>query len=196
MTLKEIKNKIYAILDIDTSAGEGSVYSKVEGYITYIIDGALKKTALYAKCIKKSVQLYFSAENGKMSATLPEDFASFYYVRAGRVYGRECFEIISQKIRTRCAGIFAAELVYVAFPETITADTDENAEIPLPENVMDTACYACAMEICTNIYPADVQRYMRIATEYDERNALLLSAAAEANNIANGFFSHARGVFV
>ncbi len=196
MTLKELKNKIYAILDIDVSAGEGSAYAKAEGYISFIIDGALKKTALLSKCLKKSARLYFSSENGKMCAALPADFASFCYVRAGRVYGRECFEIISDKIRTKNAGFSSAELVYIAFPEKIDENTAEEAELSLPDNVLDTACYACAMEICTNIYPTDVQRYIRLATEYDERLALLISAASEAENIANGFFSPARGVLV
>jgi len=195
MTLKELKNKIYAILDIDVSFETGSVYSKTEGYISYMIDGAMKKTALLAKCLKKSVKLYFSAENGKMCAALPADFAPFCCVRAGRTYGRECFEIISDKIRIKNAGFSTAELVYIAFPEKIDENTPQDAELLLPENVLDAVCYACAMEICTNVYPTDVQRYVRIATEYDERLALLISAASEVENVANGFFSPGRGVF-
>jgi hypothetical protein len=195
MTLKEIKNKIYAILDVDITLSEGSVYSRVEGYIPYILDSSMKKVALNARCIKKSAALSFSSENGKMSALLPDDFASFCYVRSGRVYGRECFEIISGKIRTQAFGTGQAELVYVAFPETIDTSTKDETEISLPEDVILAVCYCAAMEICTNIYPSDVQRYMRIATEYDERMASLITSASEGNIIANSFFSRARGVF-
>ena len=86
--------------------------------------------------------------------------------------------------------------MYVAFPETIDTSTKDETEISLPEDVILAVCYCAAMEICTNIYPSDVQRYMRIATEYDERMASLITSAAEGNVIANSFFSRARGVFL
>lgn len=194
MTLKEMKNKIYALLDIE---GEGSVFERTEEYIAYVIDSAAKKVAVYTKSIKKSTVLTFSAENGKASAVLPTDFAAFCYVRVGRVYyGRENFEIVSGRLYSDAVGAGARELVYVAFPAEINADTDENTDIELDAYVCDTVCYGAAMELCTNIYPADVQRYMRLATEYDERLANLLTAASDGARVSNGFFAGARGVFI
>lgn len=196
MTLKETKNMIYAILGVDVNDSEGSIYKKTESYIPYVIDSAAKKVASYTRCIKKSAVLSFSSENGKMSASLPSDFASFCYVKAGRIYGREHFEIISGKIRTQTLGSCTAELVYAAFPETVDASMKEETELSLPEDALLAVCYGAAMEICTNIYPSDVQRYMRIATEYDERMSALITAAAEANSVANSFFFSTRGVFI
>ncbi len=196
MTLKETKNMIYAILDVDTTPSEGSVYERVESYIPYVLDSAAKKVASYTRCVKKSAMLSFSSENGMMCAFLPEDFAAFCYVKAGKIYGREHFEIISGKIRTQTLGAGTAELVYAAFPETIDASTQEETKLSLPDDALLAVCYGAAMEICTNIYPSDVQRYMRIATEYDERMSALITTAAETNTVANAFFSRARGVFI
>ncbi len=134
---------------------------------------------------------------GKVSAELPSDFAAFCYVRAGRVYfGRENFEIVSGRLRSDVIGAGAHELVYVAFPAEINTETDENTDLCLDAYVCDTVCYGAAMELCTNIYPTDVQRYMRLATEYDERLANLLTAASDGARVTNGFFTGARGVFI
>lgn len=194
MTVKEMKNKIYALLDIEE---EGSVFERTDEYIAYVIDSAAKKVAVYTKSIKKSIVLTFSSKNGKVSAELPSDFAAFCYVRAGRVYfGRENFEIVSGRLRSDVIGAGAHELVYVAFPAEINTETDENTDLCLDAYVCDTVCYGAAMELCTNIYPTDVQRYMRLATEYDERLANLLTAASDGARVTNGFFTGARGVFI
>ena len=191
MTLKEMKNKIYALLDIE---GEENVFTRS---IDTVIDSAAKKVAVYTKSIKKSITLTFLLENGKSVAALPHDFAAFCYVRSGRVYyERENFEIISGKLRSEVVGAGNFELVYVAFPPEVNTETDEDTDMGFDDYVCDTVCYGAAMELCTNVYPSDVQKYMRLATEYDERLANLLTAANDGTRVANGFFASARGVFI
>lgn len=183
MTLKEIKTKIYALLD--TSEGD----ELLSNALAPAIDSAAKKTALYTRCMKKRATLQFLSENGKASASLPNDMASFCYIEAGRErYGREYFDIIDGKIYSKAFGAGVFELVYAAFPPTIDAGTDDKTELALGEYACDIVCYGAAMELCSCVHPNDAQRYMRLATEYDERMANLLTAASECRSVANKFF--------
>lgn len=191
MKLKDMKNKICALLDI---SGDEETFVN---YSAAVIDSAAKKVAVYTKSIKKSADIEFLPDNGKVSAVLPEDFAAFCYVRSGKIYyGREVFEIISEKIRSDIIGAGVFEIVYTAFPPEINSQTQEETEIFINDYICDAVCYGAAMELCSNFYPSDVQRYMRLATEYDERLANLLTSASDGARIANSFFAGARGAFV
>jgi hypothetical protein len=185
MNIKDMKKRIYSILDIPALADESAVLAA--------IDSAARKIALYTKCIKKYKKIAFMKEKDVFAATLPEDFASFCYIRRGvRVYGRERFEIVSGKIKsTALCG--ECELIYFAYPpEACKAESDE-VIIFSDDYMSDAAVYGAAMELCGSIRPGDIQRYMRIATEYDERMANMISGACA--NIANAFFNGMRGVF-
>ena len=182
MDIKEMKDKIYSLLDIGKLEDESLLISAIES--------AARKIALYAKCIRKSAKIFFSAENGENTAVLPEDFAFFLCVKRGRgIYGRERFEIIGRKIKSAFL-VGECELLYCAYPPPA-----ENEQTVLFEDayVCDTAVYGAAMVLLTALRPADVQRYMRIATEYDERMAGLISSSAFG--VANTFFS-GRGIFI
>ena len=186
MNIIEIKKRIYALMDIPGMENESALLSA--------IDSAAKKIALYAKCIKKSEKICFVAENGVFSALLPADFASFCYVKQGmRVYGRENFEIIGRKIKsTDKSG--ECELVYCAYPPAVNEETAEATVIFEDGFAADTVAFGAAMELCASLCPTDVQRYMRIATEYDERMANMISDAGRG--VANKLFSGTRGVFI
>ena len=185
MNIKEIKNKICALLAGAPIAEESAILRA--------IDSAARKIALYAKCIKKSAEIHFFAENGAQSAALPSDFAAFAYVRFGaRIFGRECFEIIGGKIKSAAVS-GKCELVYYAYPPSALSCGDET-ELFADAYICDTVAFGAAMELCAAITPSDVQRYMRVATEYDERMAGLLGSAAA--RVANTFFSGMRGAFI
>ena len=188
MNIKEIKNKIYAVLDAPAFGDESALLAA--------LNSAARKVALYSRCIKKSVRIFFAAENGKASAALPPDFASFGYVGNGRrTFSRENFEIICGKIKTSALGAGEYELAYFAYTPEVSAESDGETELFADNFAADAVAYGAAMELCASVYPGDVQRYMRIATEYDERMANLIGAASEARGIANGFFA-GRGVFI
>ncbi|MBQ8448834.1 MAG: hypothetical protein IJX27_07915 [Clostridia bacterium] len=188
MNIKEIKNKIYAILDIPEFSDESALMA--------MLDGAARKIAVYTRCIKKSAKLTFEAEHGAFFAKLPADFAVFGYIRRGaRIWGRAQFEILGGKIKSSAiAG--ECELCYFAYPPAVCAETPEETELFADSYACDTAAYGAAMELCQSLYPADVQRYIRIATEYDERMANMISAAGSAASVANNFFSGMRGAFI
>lgn len=186
MNIKEIKNKIYAVLDTPAFGDEGTLLAA--------IDSAARKIAVYTKCIKKSAALSFFSENGGYGAALPEDFAAFGYIKCGaRVFGRSAFEIIGSKIKSNAAR-GECELVYYAYPPSVSTETPEETELFEDNYACDTAVYGAAMELCAAIYPGDVQRYMRVATEYDERMANMISHTCA--QVANNFFSGIRGVFI
>ena len=181
MNIKQMKDKIYTLL--------GEAPFEDEGAILDAIDSAARKVALYTKCLKRSTEICF--EGG--SAELPHDFAAFGYIKRGtRVYGRERFEIISKKIKSAdtCG---ACELVYYAYPEAVGKDSDDMQTVFGDDYACDTAVYGAAMELCISICPSDVQRYMRIATEYDERMANMLGGTGA--RVANSFFC-GRGMLI
>ena len=183
MNIKEMKNKIYNLLDFAEFDDESAVISAIES--------TARKVALLTKCIRKSAKINFYSENGECAAILPEDFAVFRCVKRGaRIYGRERFEIIGRKIKSM--GLSGeCELVYCAYPPAVKSDDDVLFD---DEYVCDAVVYGAAMELLTSVRPADVQRYMRIATEYDERMAGMISSAAAG--VVNSLFSLGRGLFI
>lgn len=188
MKLTDLKRRVCALLDIDAL--------KNEERLCDIIDSVAKKTAVYTKCIKKSATIIFEEVNGFFEAIMPADFAAFYHIRGTRSYGRENFEIVSGKIRSAAVSAGEYELVYYAFPPEVNTQTDGDAEIFSDGYICDIVAYGAAMELCAFVYPEDVHRYIRLATEYDERMANALTGANDAKTVANGFFAGTRGVFI
>lgn len=189
MNIKEIKNKVKAILDMPPITEESALLAA--------IDSAARKIAVYTKCIRKRERIFFSAEKNAVASALPEDFAVFGYVaRVFRIWGREHFEIVGGKIKSTALGAGEYELCYFAYPPAVTEETAEETELFADGYICDAVAYGAAMELCANIYPGDVQRYMRVATEYDERMANAISAASAAVRVANAFFSGIRGGFI
>lgn len=183
MNITEMKKRIYALIDMPPLEDESALIAAIES--------AARKIALYTKCIRKSAKIVFSAENSGAEAEIPADFAAFCYIKRGtRVYGRECFEITSGKIKSSAlAG--ECELAYFAYPPA--ADGGET-ELFADEYICDTAVYGAAMDMLSALRPADVQRYMRIATEYDERMANMISGTGAG--VANAFFGGRGGAFI
>ena len=189
MNIREIKNKVYAILDVPPFSDERALFSA--------IDSAARKIAVYTRCIRKNEKLEFSGENGIFSAALPTDFAVFGYVRRGaRVWNREYFEIAGGKIKSTALSGGEYELCYFAYPLSVSEEVPEDTELFADAYACDAVAYGAAMELCESVYSSDVQKYMRIATEYDERMANMISSAVSAARVANGFFGRIRGIFI
>jgi len=183
MNITEMKKRIYALLDMAPLDEERAIISAIES--------AARKIALYTKCIKKSEKIVFSAENGASLAELPTDFAVFCYIKRGaRLYGRERFEITAGKIKS--PELFGeCELAYFAYPPAIEG---ENTILFADDYICDTAVYGAAMELLAAVRPCDMQRYMRIATEYDERMANMIGIAVAG--VSNVFFGGKGGAFI
>ncbi len=197
MTLKNIKDKIYSLLDIEISEHSASenIYKDTEAKINSLIDSVGRKLAVYTKRIKKKCSLVFGYGDGEISAVLPADFAAFFYIEKDRkVYGREAFEIIEGKIYGRGISCGTYTLVYYSCPPVLNKNSDENTELYDDTYFGDIVAYGVAAELCADIYPSDLRRYMRLATEYDERLLNIMTSAGETGKVANGFFGSARGV--
>lgn len=197
MTLKNIKEKIYALLDIDTgeNSPQKSVYISVEKRINSVIDTVGRKLTLYTKSIKKSCELDFEYGSRGSFALLPTDFAAFSYILCGGVvYTRDKFEIIGGNIYGKEISIGKYTLVYYAYTPHIDSESDNTMEFCSDLYLADTICYGAAMEICTDIYPEDMTRFMRLATEYDERLINILTSAGEITHVTDGLFCGSRGI--
>lgn len=185
MKLKDLKEKIYFLLDSEPLQ---------ESALCYIIDSTARKVCAYTKCIKRSAELFFSTANGAVCALLPEDFAAFCRLQSARGhYGRENFEIISGRIRSCALAPGRYELIYFAFPQTVDTHTDGETKLEPDDYICDIVAYGAAMELCSSVYPTDVQRYIRLATEYDERLANAICGGAEGACVGNSFFAERRG---
>lgn len=197
MTLKNIKEKIYSLLDIETAEHSAfeNIYKDTEAKINSVIDSVGRKLAVYTKRIKKKCSLAFEYGDGKVFAVLPADFASFCYVEKERkIYGREEFEIIEGKICGIGISCGIYTLVYYSYPPVLNKNSDENTELYDDTYFGDIVAYGVAAELCADIYPSDLRRYMRLATEYDERLLNIMTSAGETGKVANGFFKNTRGV--
>lgn len=127
-----------------------------------IIDSAQRKAALIGKFIEKTSQTPLY-KNGELDISkLPCDFISA-----------------------------ASERRYYAFPEQITETTDDETELGYDGEAADIVSYGAAMELCGRIYPGDIRKYMRIATEYDERVAAVCQK--NVSRVGNGMFG-GRGI--
>ena len=197
MTLKNIKEKIYSLLDIEISEHSASenIYKDTEAKINQLIDSVGRKLAVYTKRIKKKCPIVFGCADGEISAVLPADFAAFCCVEKDRkVYGREAFEIIEGKIYGTGISCGTYTLVYYSYPPVLNKNSDENTELYDDTYFGDIVAYGVAAELFADIYPSDLRRYMRLATEYDERLLNIMTSAGETGKVANGFFGSARGV--
>ncbi len=197
MTLNNIKEKIYALLDIDLSenAPFENVYKSIEAKLPAVVDMVGRKLASYTKSIKRSCSLTFTKDKRGAVAELPLDFCSLAYVEDGALaYGRECFEIFGASIYG--IGIDAGEytFVYYAYPAPVTSETEESTELYADAYFGDTVAYGTAAELCAEVYPNDIRRYMRLATEYDERLICIIGKSARPSCVYNGFFCARRGI--
>ncbi|MBQ7291803.1 MAG: hypothetical protein IJW76_08800 [Clostridia bacterium] len=181
MTIEKMKEKTLSLL------GTAEVEA---GLLLAALDFVAKKVAVQAKSIKKRGKLTFLQRSDVAEAALPADFAAFGYLLGGRcAYARSAFEIISGKIITRKLGAGTYELIYFAYPPNISEACPEETELGFDAYTADTVAYGAAMELCISACPDDLQRYTRLATEYDGRMANLLTSARDAAGVANTFFA-------
>ena len=132
------------------------------GDLNYIIDSAQRKAAILGKFIIKTTERSFY-KNGELDVSvLPDDFI--------------------------CA---AGDKSYYALPKQITEKTSDEDELEYDGIAADITAYGAAMELCGRVYPSDIGKYMRIATEYDERVSAL--CAQTLRTVGNGMFGK-RGI--
>lgn len=196
MTYGMLRDRILSLLDIGTEeiASAGSLLLAADSLMPQTVDATARKTALLLKCIVKTVVLRFEhGEHGAMAA-LPSDFICAKQLRCGRkIYGSESFEAAGGKLWLFAAGAGIYELTYFAYPLRIDENIDGDTELEFDDYAADIVAYGAAAELSHNLYPGDMRRFMRLATEFDERVA---NAAPRSGDSAvrNSVFGRKRGV--
>lgn len=196
MTYGMLKRQISALLDLDTDAvqTQGSLLGLLNARISPAVHSAVRKTAVYLGGVVKQAVLSFVRDGDAVTAPLPQDFISALRLgRGGRTYGREAFVREGRSLRLSACGEGLYELTYDAYPAFTDMETDADREIGLDEFAAEAAAYGAAAELCQSIYPGDMTRYMRLATEFDERLVNAFPRTAE-KSVSNTVFGKGRGL--
>lgn len=196
MTYGMLKKRICSLLDVDMDAvgADGSLLSVLNAQISPAVGAAVRKVAVYLMAIIKKTELVFERNGSEILALLPSDFISGIRIRrGGRTYGRDSFELLGGRIRLLSGTEGTYELTYCAYPMFTDMESDADTDIGFDDFAADTAAYGAAAELCHSIYPGDMKRYMRLATEFDER---LVNAAPRSgdNRIADSVFRKRRSI--
>ena len=194
MTYGMLKEQISALLDLEdgTVATEGSLLNILNARITPAVRSVVRKVAMYQKGFVKRMTLEFVRDGHVALALLPADFISAIRLqRAGKAYGRESFVPEGNNLRLLSGGAGAYELTYYAYPAFTDMEADADTEIGLDDFASDAIAYGAAAELCQNIYPGDMTRYMRLVTEWEERIAHICPTSAETK-ISNTVFTKER----
>ena len=75
-------------------------------------------------------------------------------------------------------------------------NTDDDKPLDFDDYILDTLVVGTAMELCANLYPDDNVKYIRFATEYDERMANMYerSIKEKASGLKTLFTPKKRGI--
>lgn len=196
MTLKNLKQRILALLDVDCEEiGKGSFYALAEPLLIASINAVSDKVALALRCFYKEEELLFSESAFGAKASLPKNFAAVRGILAGgRHYGGESLAVIGDAVYFFGGRAGNHTLGYYVFAEAFTEESAEDTALDFDDYAADTVAYGVAAELCHSLYPSDMTRYARLATEFDERMTAYLSRAGE-RTVANGLFAGKRGGF-
>lgn len=172
MTYGELKKRIYALLDIDAKeeAVTGSLTHMVKDVLVQTINAITRKTAFSLKALYKTADLYFEKDTTGISALLPADVALVKEIFNGRRrYGSVNFERAGNTLYFFGAKEGFYTVGYYAFPKPLATNLPDTAALDMSDMVWDTVAYGVCAELCMKVYPSDMKRYMRLATEFDER---------------------------
>lgn len=195
MTYGMLRDRILSLLDIvkDEIASAGSLLLAADSLMPQTVDATARKAALLLKCIVKTAVLHFEYGESDAVAVLPSDFISAKQLRCGRkIYGSESFEAVGGRLWLFAAGTGTYELMYFAYPMRIDESIDGDTELEFDGYAADIVAYGAAAELSHNLYPGDMKRFMRLATEFDERIANAAPRSGDST-VRNSVFGRKRG---
>ncbi len=191
MTYGELKKRIYALLDIDAKEEDtiGSLAYFVKDSLVQCVNAAARKTALAFRSIYKTTDLYFEKSEIGISALLPTDVALVREIYSGRRrYGAVSFERAGNTLYFFGAKEGFYTVGYYAYPKSLSARLPDTVVLEMSDDVWDTVAYGVCAELCMKVYPGDMKRYMRLATEFDKRLTEQYPAAS-VSGIRDAVFS-------
>lgn len=195
MTYGELKKRVYSLLDIDGREEDtvGSLAYLVKEALVQTVNSMARKAAVYLKAIYKTESLYFEKHELGLRTVLPEDAVLVKEIlKDKRRYGAVSFEKAGNTLYFFGAKEGFYTVGYYAYPKTLTVHIRDGAVLEADDSFWDTVAYGICAELCSKVYPGDMKRYMRLATEFDER---MTAAYPSVNNtvIAERVFSKKRG---
>ncbi len=196
MTYGELKKRIYSLLDIDGREEEtaGSLAYLVRDGLTRTINAVARKAAVLLKSVYKTETLYFEKSDIGLCASLPADAAIIKEIcKEKRRYGAVCFERIGDKLYFFGTKEGFYTVGYYAYPQPLAEGVRDGAVLEAGDVFWDAVAYGVCAELCTRVYPSDMKRYMRLATEFDSRMTADSSSAGDTR-IRDGVFSKKRGI--
>lgn len=196
MTYGMLRRRILALLDgKEEEMAAGGFSHMPETALTGAVNAAARKAALLSKCIYRRAALTVQKGADGLSAALPQDFISAKTLcRAGQRREME-FELVGGRIFLRGGEDGAYTLGYFAYPAPVDEETPGEYELDYDDLTADIVAYGTATELCHSLYPGDVKRYMRLATEFDERLLAAVPRSGE-ETVKNGVFGRRRGGFL
>lgn len=194
MTFKDLKKRICALLDVDTTdTATGSLYAVIAPLIASTANAVSDKVALTFRSLVKEETLTFEKSAFGARAKLPKNFAAVRAISSGgKSFGGEHMEVLGDHVYFLDGEAGAHVLCYVSFAEPFS-DEAGGAEIPFDDYAADTIAYGAAAELCHSIYPSDMTRFMRLATEFDSRMTKTVDRLGE-DSVKNTVFGRKRGV--
>ena len=194
MTYGTLKRTVLALLDVNAEEQEtaGSLLATVSASFPSLYNTVARKTTQFLKNIEREVLLSFEPCAGGVCAPLPTDFMA---VCEARVFdGGHARDIEIRGNTAFIAGGAEGEytLRYFAYPAPADGMTDGATVLDFDDFTADTVAYGMAAELCHSLYPGDMTRYMRLATEYDERIANAAPRIGE-RSVVNRVFGRRRG---
>ena len=195
MTFKDLKTRICALLDVDMAdAAAGSLYAVIAPLITSTVNAISDKVALAFRSLVKEEALKFEKSAFGARARLPKNFASARAISVGgKRFGGECMEVLGDHIYLLDGDAGEHVLCYVSLAEPFS-DAAEETAIPFDDYAADTIAYGAAAELCHSVYPSDMARFMRLATEFDSRMTKTADRLGETS-VKNSAFAGKRGGF-
>ncbi len=196
MTYAEMKERIFSLLDIDGGEARtaGSMTDVVLAALPAALNATAHKAALHKKPLVKHEELAFSRSAMGLVAEMPRDgFGIVSAEKGGRRYGAEHLTLLGQSIVLFEGTEGAYTVCYYAFPPDVTAETEDTQELFYDAPMADAVAFGTAGELSHLVYPADLARYMRLMTEYDERMTAEPSRVGDTA-VQNTLFRRKRGV--
>ena len=168
MTLGEAKEKVYMLLDEHSAGGTVEHDEDIERKMVRFFDSAQKQISQIKKILKTKK---ITPQSGKTEYAMPSDFRSLYRIwKDGKpVTGRYRWMGGKLIIPERDAGrSFAVE--YIANPETIPADADDEYEFEIAADACECMPYYVAAQ---QLLPDLVMDYGSMLQMYNHAISLL-----------------------
>ena len=184
MTLGEAKEKVYMLLDEHSAGGEVEHDEDIELKMIRFFDMAQKELSKIRKIVKVKK---ITAAAGKTEYAMPSDFRSLYRIWRGE-------ETVTSRYRWRGGKLVIPErdagreftVEYIAVPETIPDDADDDYEFVIDEDACECMPYYVAAQ---QLLPDLVMDYGSMLQMYSQAvSTLERSRPGENARIAQAFF--------